>query len=209
MKRIIALRHAESIKNLYGIYGGSGKKLTQEGIESIKLLNQKLQEEYDIKNQFDVKIFTSCNRVHVIDTCKQIAEFIGITKIDMDELYSPINLGKFDGLSKEEQREKYPEAVIALEKWNLGLGDINDFVVEGLESASSHSNRIKAFLNKLDDNRIYILIGTRSDISALKNVAFGNNPEVYMEYKYYETEYLSGVYFEMYDNETICNIKFI
>lgn len=209
MKRIIALRHAESIKNLDGIYGGGGKKLTQEGIENIKLLNRKLQEEYDIKNQLNVKIYTSCNRVHVIDTCRQIAEFIGIIKIDMNELYSPINLGKFDGLSKEEQREKYPEAVIALEKWNLGVGDINDFVVEELESASSHSKRIKAFLNKLDDNGIYILVGTRSDISALKNVVFGNNPEVYMEYKYYETEYLCGVYFEMYDNETICNIKFI
>ena len=209
MKRIIALRHAESIKNLDGIYGGSGKKLTQAGIENIKILNQRLQEEYDIKNQTNVKIYTSCNRVHVIDTCKKIAKFIGVENINMDELYSPIILCKFDGLSKEEQREKYPEAVVALERWNLDLGDINDFVVEGLESASHHSKKIKTFLNNLRDNGIYILIGTRSDISALKNIAFGNNPEVYMEYKYYETEYLGGIYFEMYDNETIGNIKFI
>lgn len=209
MKRVIALRHAESIKNLEDVYGGNGKKLTPQGVASIEILNEKLQKEYNLKNKSNVRIYTSCNRVHVIDTCKKIADFIGINKIYTDKLYSPINLGVFDGLSKSEQKRLYPEAVCALERWNLGIGDINDFVVDGLESASNHSLRIKTFLESLEDDILYILIGTRSDISAIKNVAFGNRAEVYMEYKYYSTEYLCGIYFDIDDSKNICNVKFI
>lgn len=209
MKRIIALRHAESIKNLEDIYGGNGKKLTQNGINSIKVLNEKLQKQYNIKNRSNVEIYTSCRRVHVEQTCRKIADFIGIDKIYTDNLYSPINLGAFNGLSKDEQKILYPEAVKALERWNLGIGDINDFKVDGLESASSHFQRIKAFLSNLQDEKMYILIGTRSDITAIKNIAFGNNPEVYMEYKYYNTEYLCGIYFEIYNNHNVYNINLI
>lgn len=209
MKRIIALRHAESIKNLEGIYGGSGKTLTENGLIQIELANERLQEKYNLLNEKLLKIYSSCKRVHVITTCQKIANYFGIDEVLFDERYSPIKLGVFDGLSKEEQNVQFPEAVEALKKWNQGIGDINDFVIEGLELASSHSQRIISFLNSLEDDIMYILIGTRSDISAIKNVILGNNPDVYMQYKYYETDYLSGIYFEIDNTNKICNIEYL
>lgn len=209
MKRIIAIRHAESKKNIEGIYGGSGKKITENGLEQIAKKNQILQEKYDLLNENSVKIYSSCNRLHVIETGKKIADFFKVDDVLLDERYSPIRLGVFDGLSKEEQRLKFPDAVKALENWNCGIGDINDFIVEGLESSKEHYLRIKAFLESLENETVYILIGTRSDISAIKNIVLGNDPDVYMQYKYYETDYLGGIYFEIDDNNVICNVKYL
>lgn len=209
MRRVIALRHAESIKNLEDIYGGNGKELTKKGWLQIETLNEELQEKYDLINEKLLKIYSSCNRVHVVATCQKIADYFGIKEILFDERYSPIKLGAFNGLSKEEQKQLYPEAVEALRKWNLGIGDINDFVVDDLEPASNHSQRITSFFNSLEDNAMYILVGTRSDISAIKNVILGNDPNVYMQYKYYETDYVGGVYFEIDDKNQVCNIEYL
>lgn len=207
MIRVIILRHAESMKNREDIYGGKGKILTEEGKKNIEILNQKLQQKFDLKSIPKITIYSSCERVHVVDTCQKIADFFKISNIEFDKRYSPIRLGIFDNLSKQEQLLIFPEAVRALENWNNGIGDINEFQVEGLESATSHYNRLNNFLNSLENNQFYILIGTRSDISALKNIVFGNSPEIYMQYKYYETDFLSGLYFEMDCNHKIGKVE--
>lgn len=188
MKRFICIRHGESEKNLKDIYGGKGDILTDDGIEQIKNACFKIKQVIN-EDEIKPKIYISVKRLHIIETAQIIQNEVDHSGTFISSKYKPVRLGIIDGMPKERQRELYPDAVAALEKWNEGKGDIKDFYVEGLQPADEYFDQIKDFLEELPDNEIYILVGTRSDMSALKNVILENDPKSHMGYKYYESDY--------------------
>ena len=195
MKKLIVIRHGEAYKNLKNIDGGKGTTLTEQGKTQVLkkcelLISNSVVDDNSI-------MYVSTDRIQILETASIIQKELSISKVCKSKLYSPIDLGVLDGMPKDRQKQLYPEAIEKLEQWNEGLCDINEFKVEGLQDAEEYYLQLKEFIENLEDNRSYVLVGTRSDISALKNVVLGNNPKEKMKYKYYPTDYAEGFIVEM------------
>lgn len=94
-------------------------------------------------------------------------------------------------MSRKKQQELYPTACEAHEKWERGEIDIteSECLVEGLQKARDYYNQVKSFIDSLPDGGIYVLCGTRSDLSCIHNVFLQNDPDEYKGYKYYNFTY--------------------
>lgn len=138
-----------------------------------------------------VNLYKSCDRVHIEETAEIIKKQLKIPAILTNEKFKPIRLGVFDGMSRQKQMELYPEACIAHEKWEKGLIDIKvyEYLIDGMQPAQDYYDQVKGFIHELPDHSINILVGTRSDLSCLKNVFNQQTPEDYMAYKYYNFDY--------------------
>ena len=197
MKTIIGIRHGEAYKNLKDIYGGNGSELTEKGQVQVEGAITKLKGFLSRVSERTIKIYISCPRVQIVETAEFIKSALNVSEIMQDDRFAPIRLGVLDGMSRERQRELYPEAVRALELWDKGEGDINDFRVDGAQTAIEHVDQLKQFINGLEDNSVNILVGTRSDMCALKNIVLGNDPSIPMQYKYLSTDYANGFVIDM------------
>lgn len=65
--------------------------------------------------------------------------------------------------------------------------------VEGMQPALEYYNQIKEFLKDLPDNAVYVLIGTRSDMSCIQNVVREQSPLIDMAYKCYDFSYTQTI----------------
>lgn len=192
MKIILACRHGEAFKNLKGIYGGRGSYLTQTGVSQVKIFAEKLNKLQKEKHM-PIDIYISCLRTHVVESAKIIAQHLGLDgKILTDPNFKPIRLGVFDGMSRENQLRLYPDACKAHELWEKGLLDIKDSekLVDGMQPAKEYYEQVKKFLTNLEENKIHVLIGTRSDLSCMKNISLGQDPSNHMAYKNYSFDYM-------------------
>ena len=190
MKYIITIRHGISKKNLKQIYGGNGEDLLDEGIKQILLSAQDIKK-FIKSHQMKTKIYKSCNRVQVAQSAIILAKELNIDTVFSDPDYAPIRLGAWHGLTKTEQEQRFPKQKAALNAWNNGTGDIREFEfgIEGLQTAKEHNQQILRFVENLENNCIHILLGTRSDLSAIKNALYKNNVDDYCGYKYYESDF--------------------
>ncbi len=190
MRVVLTCRHGEAYKNLKNIYGGKGSALTDEGIKQVEAMSEKI---YELVSYLGLptRIFRSCDRIHVVESSDILRNRLGLSEVEKDPGFTPIRLGVFDGMSKEKQEELYPEARKALEMWQNGLIDIKESEVkrEGAQSALEYYNQMKDFVDRLPDNGIYVLFGTRSDALCMLNVFKGQSPAVDMAYKHYDFGY--------------------
>ena len=190
MKIVLGCRHGEALKNLKNVYGGDGSALTEVGVNQVKVIaeNIKMMQQ---KLGLPVKLYISCNRIHIVESAKIMQNILNIKTINQDSDFKPIRLGVFDGMSRQKQEELYPNACEAHKKWEQGLIDIkeSECLVEGMQPASDYVKQMIRFLNKLEDGHIHILVGTRSDMSCLENIFNNQSPDRYMEYKYYDFKY--------------------
>ncbi len=185
---LITIRHGESYKNLKNISGGLGEGLTEIGINQVKDSATQLNSFLQTKKGYTVLGFRSCDRQQLVETCDIIESITGVS-FNKDERYVPIKLGVFNGMSSEKQRELYPKAAQEMQEWNDGTRDIMDVHVEGMQDSGEHVNKIIDFLKSIPDNSIVILVGTRSDISAVKNIQKGNHPWIKNTFRFIPTEY--------------------
>lgn len=202
MKYIITIRHGISKKNLKEIYGGNGEELLDEGIKQILLSAQEIKKFVEYKN-LEVKIYKSCNRTQVAQSAYILAKELNVKNVLIDKDYSPIKLGAWNGLTKSEQEQYYPKQRAALNAWNNGTGDIRqfEFGIEGLQTAKDHNTQISRFVDKLEDGFLHVLVGTRSDLSAIKNALYKNNVDEYCGYKYYESDFAEIKLYENIDDK--------
>lgn len=204
MKLIIACRHGEAYKNLKNIYGGGGSGLTENGQKQATELSEKLK---ILVDTFACKptIYKSCKRVQINETADIIKNVLGVDEVQMNEKFCPIRLGVFDGMSRDKQLELYPDACEAHSKWEKGLIDISESekLVEGMQPAAEYYDQVSGFIQSLPKDQIHILVGTRSDLSCLKNVIKGQSPRDYMQYKYYNSDYCEMVIGLVQDNGKI------
>ena len=207
MKIIIGCRHGESYKNLRDVFGGRGSALTDVGISQVQELAEQIleiQREY----QLPISLFISCDRIHIIESAEILKCILNLNTVERDHLFCPIRLGVFDGMSRQKQQQLYPIACMAHQKWVKGLIDIteSECLVEGMQTASSYVSQTKQFLKKLDEERIYVLLGTRSDMSCLQNILNKQRPEDYMQYKYYNFGYAQMTIAKIENNNKITKI---
>ena len=209
MKIIIACRHGESYKNLKNLYGGKGNGLTDVGVTQVKELAKKLKE-LQKKSGLGVNIYKSCERVQINETADIVANELGVKDVKMHHNFCPIRLGVFDGMSRQKQLELYPNACEAHVKWEKGEIDIteSECLVEGMQKASEYVDQMKEFIENLPDNGIYILCGTRSDMSCLHNIFKGNDPRQYKSYKYYDFTYAATTSVSMDENNKVLQHNF-
>ena len=204
MKLIIACRHGEAFKNLKNIYGGGGSGLTENGQKQASELAKKLKYLVDT---FGCKptIYRSCDRVQIIETAEVIKNALNVAEVQKHEKFRPIELGVFNGMSREKQLQLYPDACEAHAKWEKGLIDITESekLVEGMQPAAEYFDQVSDFIKSLPKDQIHILVGTRSDLSCLKNVIKGQSPRDYMQYKYYNSDYCEMVIGLVQDNGKI------
>ena len=192
MKIVIGCRHGEAYKNLKNLYGGNGSGLTDTGRSQVLFVSNELK---TLLSGKPIHIFRSCERGQVTETAEIMSSVLEAPTVYSHPLFSPIKLGVFDSLSREDQLRLYPEACKAHEAWEKGEIDISESekLVDGMQPALDYYDQIKRFIDILPDNQTYILVGTRSDISCLKNVMLNQRPDKNMSYKYYKLNYAEAV----------------
>jgi len=188
MKYIITCRHGESFKNLQDVSGGLGAGLTTNGIAQVTSSAHRLDKLIKNAPNATVVMYRSSDRVQLVETAQIISDTIGVS-CQKHEKYIPIRLGVFDGMSGEKQRELYPTSAREMQEWNDGTRDIMDVHVEGMQNPGEHVNGIISAINDLPDETFIILIGTRSDLSAIKNIAKGNHPWKKDTFRFFSTDY--------------------
>lgn len=204
MKIVIGCRHGQALKNLKHVYGGKGSLLTEAGTRQVEEFAKKLNQ---LKNVFDLPIYlyVSTDRIHLVESANIIKDELGLREILFDEGYSPINLGVFGGISRDEQGRLYPQASQAHKEWEEGRIDISQFecLVDGMQTASSYMRNFSQFLSNLPDGTISILLGTRSDLICLKNIVNHQSADEFMGYKFYDIDFTENITAIIKNNEII------
>ena len=193
MKRIILVRHAESIKNINDQHGGLGLELTPKGVLDTK------QFSFNIEYKIDEILIVARKQ------CEQTAQIIsGLLSLDFNqsEFLSPFNLGVLDGLSKEEAKLKYPEVADRLEQWRRGVLDISELNIPKSSCPLDFYECLSTGLkNKMSITNTIMIIGTRSVLVGLWNVLHNYRPRHGGKYREVPWGNMGYAIFETIDSE--------
>lgn len=208
MKIVIGCRHGQALKNLKNVYGGEGSLLTETGTKQVEEFAKKLNQ---LKTVFDlpINLYVSTDRIHLIESANIIKNELGLREFLFDEDYSPINLGAFNGISRNDQKILYPQASEAHKQWEKGIIDVGEFecLVEGMQTASSYMKNFSKFLSNLPDDTISILLGTRSDLICFKNIVNHQSADEFMGYKFYDIDFMENITATIMNDEiTKCDL---
>jgi broad specificity phosphatase PhoE len=135
---IILVRHPETIANQEGVYQGQNldTELTEMGEEQIKALVKWLN-----KKLVDKVVSSPANR------CRQTAEEVAKVfskSVEEEPLLWEINHGLWEGKTKAEVEENFPEEV---RQWKEKPGEV---LMPGGESLVDVSSRVQRWFEKLD-----------------------------------------------------------
>ena len=193
MIKVNFIRHGETIFNrLKKIQGLSNINLSSTGIEQAK--NIKLNETYDIA--FHSSLNRSKDTLDIICNNLEI-----IPKKILDDSVIERCYGIFEGLTKEEIFEKYPELY---KKWS----DNENILIDGAESIDNVILRIKKFIKMLIDNKYKnVLVVTHSGVlfalyKFIVQINLGKRP------KNIKFENCSSNILEIKYNQEIIDLKF-
>lgn len=188
MAYIITLRHGESYKNIKNIDGGKGESLTETGFSQVESSAKTIKQILEKLPHKNIKIFRSCDRTQITETTDILSDTLNV-KNEIDPRFAPIRLGVFSGMSKAKQYELYPTSAKEMDEWCNGERDIMNVHVEGMQNPCDHVDKIIEFISSFNKDDVIILVGTRSDISAVKNIERGNHPALTNTYRFYPTEF--------------------
>ena len=193
MIKVNFIRHGETIFNrLKKIQGLSNINLSSTGIEQAK--NIKLNETYDIA--FHSSLDRSKDTLDIICNNLEI-----IPKKILDDSVIERCYGIFEGLTKEEIFEKYPELY---KKWSYN----ENIFIDGAESIDNVILRIKKFIKMLIDNKYKnVLVVTHSGVlfalyKFIVQINLGKRP------KNIKFENCSSNILEIKYNQDIIDLKF-
>ena len=133
---VYVVRHGESESNVQGKWGGRyNTALTPKGLEQAKLLTANLPDVH-----FEAIVASSLTRAR--QTAEVIKEALGIPLVLSDDFLER-NMGVYEGLTKEEIIEKYPDL------WERNVTrQLNDAPTNG-ETYQQFFDRITRALQKL------------------------------------------------------------
>jgi len=168
---IILVRHAESLKNIKDIQGGSGEPLTSFGRKQI----------ISLANSFKALGVSNVNSVIISVPCVQTSETSNIlsrnTGIPIEKMHSfiPLNLGVIHGLSNAEIKTLYPQMYDRLIRWRHRQIDISELNIPGMENPNDFFDRGKEILSNITPNKYNIFVATNSLYILLLNILLGPN----------------------------------
>ncbi len=149
---IILVRHGQTQWNVEGRYQGRlNSDLTEKGKTQSKRNASKIAKVLDLKMPF--KVFSSpLGRAK--ESCYIICDELGIDKsrIIFDERLSEFNYGIFEGKTKDECQELYPQVLAQREanKWS--------YQIENGESYLLVSERVKSWLSSLSSDSVLLVV---------------------------------------------------
>ena len=164
---IILVRHGQTKWNVEGRYQGRlNSDLTEKGKEQAKSNASKIAKIAKVlKLNEPFKIFSSpLGRAK--ESCHIICDELGIDKkeIIFDERISEFNYGIFEGQTRDECREKYPEVLAKREanKWS--------YQIENGESYILVTKRLKSWLESVADEKVVVMVAHEMVNRALRGI---------------------------------------
>ena len=185
MSEVLIVRHGETDYNVEKRYCGSSEvKLNNKGMEQARALSEKLREH-------DIDIIISSSMKRAIQTASIIADELNKSVITVNGIHERC-VGVYEGLTKEEVQEKYPEL------WAKKCTRTYDAAPDNGETIKDVEERVFEAINKLREEYSgqKILIVTHGFISRVINKYFN---------KVEEDEFYN---FAM-ENCDICKFKFV
>jgi probable phosphoglycerate mutase len=161
---IILVRHGQTEWNVEGRYQGRlNSDLTEKGKEQSKRNASKIAKVLDLNKPF--KIFSSpLGRAK--ESCHIICDELGIdkNKIIFDERISEFNYGIFEGKTKEECKELYPQVLAQREahKWS--------YQIENGESYLLVTERLKSWLQSVSSEEVVLMVAHEMVNRALRGI---------------------------------------
>ncbi len=168
--KIILIRHAQSLKNIKDIHGGSGESLTSKGRNEVSSLVEKLVK---MGVNCDNSVIISAPSIQTKETAEIISKKLNIINFDIPN-FKPLFLGVVHGLSNELVLREYPDVFRLLSKWRNKELEICDLKIPEMENPVEFYNRGLKILDKLDKGKYNIFIATNSLYILLLNILFGN-----------------------------------
>jgi len=173
MGRLIVVRHGETAYNAEGRYTGrTDIGLNEEGCKQAKMLAEKLK-------NIPIDIIISSTLKRARETAKVINEELQLPVIEMEELIER-GVGVYEGLTREEAKNRYPEM------WANNTP-------EGREPGNLVDERVYKALNTIrfdylkDKN---VLIVTHGYVTKVINKYFNNSSEAdFLKYALKNCEY--------------------
>lgn len=171
--RLILARHGHSHKNVEGRHGGVGSGLTENGRLQVSSLVSKL------KGQAlrPVRILR-VKRQQCVETAEIVSHNMNNPTV-CDLTFQPFDLGILSGLTEAECSRLYPELAARMAQYRAGMIEIAEVSIPGASDAEAFYRAAKLALNELtNDLKLgdVVVIGTRSVLVGLLNVALGRSP---------------------------------
>ena len=161
---IILVRHGQTKWNVEGRYQGRlNSDLTEKGKAQAKSNASKILKILKLDEPF--KIFSSpLGRAK--ESCHIICDELGIDKEEVifDERISEFNYGIFEGQTRDECREKYPEVLEEREahKWSYEIEDGESYILV--------TKRLKLWLESIVDEKVVVMVAHEMVNRALRGI---------------------------------------
>jgi len=199
---IILVRHAESIKNIKDIQGGTGNFfLTEKGIEQLDAISKQL-----IASGCDdpsKSIIYHSTSVQTRDTASGLADRMSLNTIETSLLNS-ICLGKLSGLSNEEAKQLYPTEHTTMLEWRKRKIEVTDLISIGLEDPFAYWDKGIKFISSLTIKTNIVICSTSSMIM-LSHVLAGRSPSHGGGYKHIPISNAQIVCFNIVEGKAYIN----
>lgn len=181
---ILLVRHAESIKNINDIHGGTGDELTRLGLAQAEKLVETLRK---IGVKEDNAVITYAPSIQTIRTAEAIIKSLNIQSCVLMD-FKPLYLGVAHGLSNEEVKKRYPAVYNTLTRWRKKEIEICDLEIPDMENHIEFYNRGLKFLNNIVACKYNIFVVTNSLYILLLNIMLGNTPQKGGGYKHFDIQ---------------------
>lgn len=176
---VVLLRHAQSIKNVKKIHGGSGEELTTIGqsqaYETGEIIEIRL-------NKSNLKVFASTS-YHTQATAQIICERL-MLPLERPLLFRPLYLGIADGLSEAELKQKSKKCDVLFHKWRDRTIDIKELRIPQMESYIDFWERGLSLIDSIAYEGSSLLVCSNSLMILLTHIMLGNNPSTTDRYRH-------------------------
>jgi 2,3-bisphosphoglycerate-dependent phosphoglycerate mutase len=175
MGLLALIRHGYCVKNAEKRHGGIGSPLTEVGRHEASARAAQLAR----KGISPAVIFT-VERLQCAETAAIIADKLGGIPL-VPLAFEPYFLGVLSGLSEEECAQRYPQLAQAMTRYRRGEIEIAEVNIPKASDPIAFVHAAQVTLGELVSrlqSQDVIVVGTRSVLVGLLNVALGHSPVV-------------------------------
>jgi broad specificity phosphatase PhoE len=190
------MRHAESIKNIKDLHGGSGEALTKLGAEQALNIAKFLQDKFDINNM-DIYCPDS---LHAKETAEIIAHELKKDVLFIKD-FKPLHLGVISGKSNAYVKKFFPKEYEQLLKWRNREIEINELSIPNMEDIHTFWARGEKIIKSLLKERVSLLVCTNSLIILLYNMMLNHTPSIGGGYRHIDVKNCGIIAFDTVDFE--------
>lgn len=185
-KRLIILRHAETVKNKQGKHGGGDETLTKHGLAQLDDIAKQLvrltgSSQHALFSQPDLRCLHSVS---------VLASKLGAHAQVIDELRG-INMGVVAGLSDVQLAVRHPLVALSYLQWRAG-SSLHRPHIQGAESIKDFAERSLHGLQellKVENVNTIIFVGTTSGLLMLNHFLLHDGQFDRRDYRFYELDF--------------------